>query len=71
MITLLSLCVSLCICVYFCVCPPVCVSPLILEVYEITLLSVCLHPLNFFVFYAVRLVSKENRRLVLPRYSCF
>jgi hypothetical protein len=28
------------------------------------------HPLNFFVSYAVRIVSQEIRRLVLPR-MCF
>jgi hypothetical protein len=26
---------------------------------------------NGYVFYAVRVVSKESRRLVLPRTSCF
>jgi hypothetical protein len=39
------------------------------EAYEITLLSVCLRvSFNFFVFYAVRAVSKENRSLVFPRF---
>jgi hypothetical protein len=51
------------------------------EAYEITLLSVsiypqnlvrrlkgsaCCVPLNFFISYAVRAVTKERRRLVLP-----
>jgi hypothetical protein len=40
-----------------------------MEAYEITLLSV--YPsLMFFLFFAVRVVSKESRRLVLPRTYC-
>jgi hypothetical protein len=31
--------------------------------------STCAH-INFFVFYAVRVLSMESRRLVLPRPSC-
>jgi hypothetical protein len=39
----------------------------------ITLLSACLYFLLFFffIFCAVRVVSKESRRLVLPRTSCY
>jgi hypothetical protein len=33
-------------------------------------LCVCVSPLNFFVFSAVRVLSKENRRLILPKTSC-
>jgi hypothetical protein len=40
------------------------------EAYEITLLSVY-HLLFFFVFYVVRVVSKERSKLVLPRTSCY
>jgi hypothetical protein len=29
-----------------------------------------LHPVNFFVFHAVRVISKESSRLVIPRTSC-
>jgi hypothetical protein len=41
------------------------------EAYEITLLPVCmsLYPLSCFVFYAVRVVSKQNRPLVLSIIS--
>jgi hypothetical protein len=41
------------------------------EPYEFTLLCVCVsvYHLIFFVSYAVRVVSKESRRLVLPRTS--
>jgi hypothetical protein len=35
-----------------------------------TLLCLCIPP-TFFVFYAVRLISKESRRLVIPTKSCF
>jgi hypothetical protein len=40
--------------------------------YEITLLSLsgCVYPHICFVFYAVRVVSKESKRLVLPSTSC-
>jgi hypothetical protein len=33
-------------------------------------LCVCVSPSNFFVFCVVRVVSKESRRLVLPRSAC-
>jgi hypothetical protein len=33
-------------------------------------LAVWMCPHSCFIFYAVRVVSKENRRLVLPRTSC-
>jgi hypothetical protein len=55
-------------------CPPppqffyVLYSPCHSEAYKITLLSVYL--LNFFIFYAVRVLTKESKRLVLPRISC-
>jgi energy-converting hydrogenase Eha subunit C len=39
--------------------------------YEITLLSVCLCQHICFVFYAVRVVSKDSRRLVPLRTSCY
>jgi hypothetical protein len=39
------------------------------EVYEITLLFVCVPP-NFFVFYVIRVVWEESRRLVLPK-NCY
>jgi hypothetical protein len=57
-----------------------------LLVYEIILLSVCLCPLtiirqrafvclcappNYFVFYAVRVLSKASMRLVIPKISCW
>jgi hypothetical protein len=43
------------------------------EAYVITLISVCLGILLifFFIFYAVSAVAKGNRRLVLPRISCY
>jgi hypothetical protein len=37
--------------------------------YEITLLCVRVSPINFF-FYVARVVSKESRRLILPKTSC-
>jgi hypothetical protein len=50
------------------------ISPLIFkafEAYEVNFLSVSLFvPLNIFVLYAVRVVSKESRLLVLPKTSC-
>jgi hypothetical protein len=47
-------------------------SPCCLSVYPFVSvpLCVCVSPPNIFVFYAVRLVSKESRRLVLPKMSC-
>jgi hypothetical protein len=49
----------------------VCPSPNF-EAYEIILLSLCSPPPQFFfVFYAVRVVLNESRRLVLPRTSCY
>jgi hypothetical protein len=44
----------------------VCVSPLSLLGKGPSVL-----PPNFFVLYAVRVISEESRRLVLPRTSCF
>jgi hypothetical protein len=41
------------------------------EAYGVTLLSVPMYLRYFFVFYAVRVVSKEIRRLVLPRTSYY
>jgi hypothetical protein len=38
------------------------------EAYEV-IFCLCI-PFNFFVFYEVRVVSKERRRLGLPRTSC-
>jgi hypothetical protein len=40
--------------------------------YEITLISMCLSvwPHNCLVFYAVRVILKGRKRLVLPRTSC-
>jgi hypothetical protein len=52
------------------ICQSVCLSPshnFCYEAYEITLLS--LSP-NCVVFCAVHVVSKESRRLVLPRTFC-
>jgi hypothetical protein len=64
-----------CLSVYPFVCPSVCVSPQFLLrvlLYNIIIfLSVCGSPSNSFVLYAVRVVSKESRRLVLPRTSCY
>jgi hypothetical protein len=54
-------------------CQSVCVSDLIFyEAYDITMPSVYLRiSPNFFLFlYAVRVVSKESKRLFLPRTSC-
>jgi hypothetical protein len=49
----LTLCVCVCVCVRARARARVCVLPSV--------------PLNFFVFFAVRVVSKESRRLVLPQ----
>jgi hypothetical protein len=55
-----------CACVYLCVC----VSPL--SLLDNGSVKVPLSLLgNGEVFYAVRVVSEESRRLVLPRISCF
>jgi hypothetical protein len=40
------------------------------EAYEITMLSVSLLLPNSFTFYAVRVIAKRSRRLVLPRTFC-
>jgi hypothetical protein len=61
------LCVCLCISVYFCPCVSV-FSPNLLGLWDG--FAVCV-PHIFFVFYAVYVVSKESRRLVLPRTSCY
>jgi hypothetical protein len=51
--------------------PSVCACPLIIEAQEASTFHLpdCVYPLNF-VFYTVRVVSKESRRLILPRISC-
>jgi hypothetical protein len=55
-------------------CLSVCVSPLIFVrrlMISPCRLCVCAFPLNFFVFYEVRIVSKVSRRFLLHRTSCF
>jgi hypothetical protein len=48
----------------------ICVSPLIFSL-SVRYASVCLcMPYHFFFFYAVHSISKESRRLFLPRTSC-
>jgi hypothetical protein len=64
--TLLSACVSICVCpsLYvshynFCRLLKLSISP--------SCLCVCVSRPNFLVFYAVNVLSKKSRRLVLPR----
>jgi hypothetical protein len=62
--------IRICPCIH--VSPSACVSPsqFCYEAYEITLLSVC--PSHYLlVFYAVRVLTKGSRQLVLPRTYCF
>jgi hypothetical protein len=61
---------SVSVCLYMSVSVHLSVYPhLILEAYENTLLSVCISPHISFVFYAVRVLSKKSRQLVLRRTS--
>jgi hypothetical protein len=60
-------CIRLClfICLHI---PP----PVIFEAHETTLLCLCVPFFNFLVFYAVRVVSKESRQVVVSRtYCCY
>jgi hypothetical protein len=52
------------LCDNFAVCVPVCRNLSLLD-------RVCVWPTYVSVFYAVRVVLKKSRRLVLPRISCY
>jgi hypothetical protein len=58
-----------CVCVCVCVCVSLGIPPIVARqrLGKSSLVVVG----NSYVFYAVRVVSKESRRLVLPRTSCF
>jgi hypothetical protein len=57
---------AVCLCILLCLYLP---NVLGLEAYVRTLISLCLCPSYFLVFHAVRLVSKEDRQLILPKIS--
>jgi hypothetical protein len=63
-ITFLSDCLSFCL--SLCVSPPIFVMRLARSPCSLGMNI----PPNFFCFYTVRVVSKESRRLILPRTSC-
>jgi hypothetical protein len=58
------------ICASVCSSLSLCVSPVIFFVGRLMESPFCLCNPLFFVFYAVRVVWKESRRLLLPRTSC-
>jgi hypothetical protein len=58
-----SVCLCICLCLFVYPSMSVCLS-------KYPSMSVCVYPPNVFVFYTVRVVSKERRWLVLPRTSC-